>query len=98
MVERCGDLNEGLEKALLGLVQGEPDGLPVLVSFKELLCAVAMQARGQRTVLPVQPTPPCRDYPVETKNRETGADPLQKMHDAQIAEQRYWPNCDGRLP
>jgi hypothetical protein len=90
MVECCGDLNEGLEKALLGLVQGKPDGLPVFVSFKELLCAVAMQARGQRTVVPVQRTPPCRDDPVETKNWEslkTVADPLQKCFDAENPEQ-----------
>ena len=47
MMEGCTDLNQRLQKALLRLMQIEPDALPMLVSFKELLGPIAMKPFSQ---------------------------------------------------
>lgn len=54
MMERCGDLNQGLKKGLIGLRAFEPNTLPMLMGVEELLSPVAVQACCQRTVVPVK--------------------------------------------
>jgi len=41
MMECCGDLNQRLQKALLGLLQGQPNCFPMFVGLEELPGAIA---------------------------------------------------------
>ncbi len=54
VVEGGGHLDEGLEKVLLGLAEGEPDGLPVLMGEEIFAAVVAGEAFGERSAGPVK--------------------------------------------
>ena len=54
MVEGRGHLNQGLQKALLRFIEGEPDALPMLMGDEEFASPVAGEAFGERTLIPIE--------------------------------------------
>ena len=70
VVECGGDLDEGLEEVLLGLAEGEPDGLPVLVGEEELAAVVAGESFGERAAGPVDE---CRAGGLSMRIRRPGS-------------------------
>ena len=54
MVECCCHLDHRLQKALLRLVEREPDGFPVLVRREELASVVAGESFGKCSGIPVE--------------------------------------------
>ncbi len=54
VVEGGGDLDEGLEEVFLRLREGEPDGLPMLVSEEEFAAVKAGESFGEGGAGPVE--------------------------------------------
>jgi len=54
MVKSRRDLHQSLQETLFWLLQREPNTLPMLMSFKELLAAVAVQSVSEVAGGPVE--------------------------------------------
>src|ERR1700747_1165123 len=96
-MERRGHLDESLQKRLFRYRGFQPDGLPVLVRFEELLIAITAQAFGKCACSPIERRSVC-DFLLMSGarlHRQPGVFPKTRIRERELAKEKNRASIRG---